>query len=118
MTTKMAAPMFNIAGRATSFYYASRNFSVSVSVMKITPSNFKGKQSSRDWIERQLNDPYVRRAKEENYRCRSAFKLTEIDGNYKIIKPGDIVIDCGACPGSWSQVAVERIRQKGKHGCK
>lgn len=119
MTTKMAAPMSKFAGRA-SFYFTSRsafcNFSISTSVMKTTPSKFKGTHSSRKWIERQLNDPYVRRAKEVNYRCRSAFKLTEIDDIYKIIKPGAIVIDCGASPGSWSQVAIERSRLKPKDG--
>ena len=75
-----------------------------------TPKNVKAKNvTSRQWLLRQLNDPYVARAKENNYRCRSAFKLLEIDAKYKILKRGDVVIDCGASPGSWTQVAVNRV---------
>lgn len=73
-------------------------------------NNLKGKStSSQEWLKRQLNDPYVKRAKTENYRCRSAFKLIEIDDKYHLLQPGLAVIDCGASPGSWTQVAVERV---------
>ncbi|XP_056020351.1 ribosomal RNA large subunit methyltransferase E-like isoform X2 [Ostrea edulis] len=64
--------------------------------------------SSRQWIQRQHNDIYVKRARAENWRCRSAFKLLEIDDKYKILQPGQLVIDIGAAPGSWTQVACQR----------
>lgn len=69
----------------------------------------KLKPSSRRWVERQLNDPYVQRAKAEGMRSRAAYKLTEIDDKHAILKPGARVIDLGAAPGGWCQVAVERI---------
>ncbi|XP_062555462.1 rRNA methyltransferase 2, mitochondrial [Armigeres subalbatus] len=81
----------------------------SVALEKVIPTNLKGKsKSSQQWLMRQLNDPYVEKAKMLNYRCRSAFKLLEIDQKYSIIKPGHTVIDCGASPGSWSQLAVQQ----------
>ncbi len=64
------------------------------------------KVSSRRWIERHINDPYVHRAKAEGYRSRAAYKLLEINDRYKLIKPGMRVIDLGAAPGSWSQIAA------------
>ena len=67
------------------------------------------KLSSKLWLERQLNDPYVAKAKREGYRSRAAFKLREIDDKYKIFKPGMAVIDLGAAPGGWSQIAAERV---------
>lgn len=66
------------------------------------------KESSRKWIERQLNDPYVARAKAEGYRARAAYKLMELDDKFHIIKRGARVIDLGAAPGGWAQVAVAR----------
>ncbi|KAF3429500.1 hypothetical protein E2986_05396 [Frieseomelitta varia] len=72
------------------------------------PRNLKGKKhSSQLWLTRQLQDPYVEKAKRENYRCRSAYKLLEINERFKILQPGHVVIDCGAAPGSWTQVAVK-----------
>jgi 23S rRNA (uridine2552-2'-O)-methyltransferase len=68
----------------------------------------KLKASSRAWLERQLNDPYVRRAKADGYRSRAAYKLAEIDDRYRILRAGDAVVDLGAAPGGWTQVAVER----------
>ena len=64
--------------------------------------------SSNIWLERQRKDPYVKRAVKETYRARSAFKLIEIDEKFRFIQPGDYIIDVGACPGSWSQVAVQK----------
>jgi 23S rRNA (uridine2552-2'-O)-methyltransferase len=61
------------------------------------------------WLERQLNDPYVARAKHEGYRSRAAYKLIEIDERYHILRPGSKVVDLGAAPGGWSQVAVQRV---------
>ena len=67
-------------------------------------------QASRRWLERQLNDPYVARAKREGLRSRAAFKLMEIDDKAKLLKPGAKVVDLGAAPGGWSQVAAKRVR--------
>ena len=72
------------------------------------------KNSSRRWIERQLNDPYVHRARAEGYRSRAAYKLIEIDDRYGLLKPGMRVIDLGAAPGGWCQVAVARVRSTPK----
>lgn len=66
------------------------------------------KASSRRWLERQLNDPYVRRSKADGYRSRAAYKLIEIDDRYKLLKPGVRIVDLGAAPGGWCQVAIER----------
>jgi 23S rRNA (uridine2552-2'-O)-methyltransferase len=65
--------------------------------------------SSKRWLERQLNDPYVARAKTEGLRSRAAFKLAEIDDRHHLLKPGRSVIDLGAAPGGWSQVAAARV---------
>ena len=69
----------------------------------------KRKLSSKLWLERQLNDPYVAQAKREGLRSRAAFKLIEIDDKYHFLKPGITVVDLGAAPGGWSQVAAKRI---------
>ena len=66
--------------------------------------------SSARWLERQLNDPYVKSAKHEGLRSRAAYKLTEIDDKYRLLKPGKRVIDLGAAPGGWSQIAAERVK--------
>ena len=63
---------------------------------------------SRAWLERQLNDPYVAAAQAQGYRSRAAFKLIEMDDRYSLIKPGCLVVDLGAAPGGWAQVAVKR----------
>lgn len=70
--------------------------------------------SSQKWLERQLNDPYVARAKREGYRSRAAFKLLEIDEKYHILKPGQRIVDLGAAPGGWSQIAAKVVGPKGK----
>jgi 23S rRNA (uridine2552-2'-O)-methyltransferase len=70
--------------------------------------------SSQKWLERQLNDPYVARAKREGYRSRAAFKLLEIDEKFKILKPGQKIVDLGAAPGGWSQIAAKVVGPKGK----
>src|SRR6478752_3544041 len=69
----------------------------------------KRKHSSKLWLERQLNDPYVAKAKREGYRSRAAFKLIEIDDKYRLLKPGMTVVDLGAAPGGWSQIAARRV---------
>ncbi|WP_298956672.1 RlmE family RNA methyltransferase [uncultured Methylobacterium sp.] len=65
--------------------------------------------SSKRWLERQLNDPYVAKAKREGYRSRAAYKLLEIDDRFHLLKPGQRVVDLGAAPGGWSQVAAARV---------
>jgi 23S rRNA (uridine2552-2'-O)-methyltransferase len=78
--------------------------------MKVRVKSGKGRKlSSKLWLERQLNDPYVARAKREGYRSRSAFKLMEIDDKARVLKKGARVIDLGAAPGGWSQVAAKRV---------
>ena len=69
----------------------------------------KRKLSSKLWLERQLNDPYVAKAKREGLRSRAAFKLAEIDDKYRFLKPGITVVDLGAAPGGWSQIAAKRV---------
>jgi 23S rRNA (uridine2552-2'-O)-methyltransferase len=77
--------------------------------LKVRVKSGKGRTlSSKLWLERQLNDPYVARAKREGYRSRAAFKLIEIDDKHRLIKPGARVVDLGAAPGGWSQVAAKR----------
>ncbi|HZQ00375.1 MAG TPA: RlmE family RNA methyltransferase [Reyranella sp.] len=66
--------------------------------------------SSQRWLQRQLNDPYVAEAKKRGYRSRAAFKLLQLDDQFRFLKPGFRVVDLGAAPGGWTQVAVERVR--------
>ncbi|GMR41599.1 hypothetical protein PMAYCL1PPCAC_11794 [Pristionchus mayeri] len=68
----------------------------------------KSARTTAKYLKRQTEDPYCAAAREHNYRARSAFKLREIDDKHKLIRPGSTVVDVGAAPGSWSQVAVER----------
>lgn len=72
--------------------------------------------SSQKWLERQLNDPYVARAKREGYRSRAAYKLLEIDEKYPVLKPGQRVVDLGAAPGGWAQVAIKKVGSAGGKG--
>jgi len=72
------------------------------------------KISSTKWLERQLNDPYVHRARTEGYRGRAAFKLLEIDEKFRFLKPGARVVDLGCAPGGWLQVAIPRINADGE----
>ena len=75
----------------------------------------KGRRaSSTRWLQRQLNDPYVQRAKREGYRGRAAFKLIEINEKYNFLLPGRNIIDLGSAPGGWLQVAVDKVNSTGK----
>jgi 23S rRNA (uridine2552-2'-O)-methyltransferase len=77
--------------------------------LKVRVRSGKGRTlASKLWLERQLNDPYVARAKREGMRSRAAFKLAEIDHRFHLFKPGSKVVDLGAAPGGWSQVAAQR----------
>ncbi|CAM5418508.1 Ribosomal RNA large subunit methyltransferase E OS=Afipia felis OX=1035 GN=rlmE PE=3 SV=1 [Afipia felis] len=72
-------------------------------------SGGKRKLSSKLWLERQLNDPYVAQAKRDGYRSRAAYKLREMDDKYHFLKQGQAVVDLGAAPGGWSQIAAKRV---------
>lgn len=78
--------------------------------LKVRVRSARGrKPSSTRWLQRQLNDPYVDEARRHGYRSRAAFKLKEIDDRYEFLKPGARVLDLGAAPGGWTQIAVERV---------
>lgn len=74
----------------------------------------KPSRTSKAWMQEHLNDPYVKLAQKEGYRARAAYKLMEIDDKDKLIKPGVTIVDLGSAPGSWSQVAVQRLKGQGK----
>jgi 23S rRNA (uridine2552-2'-O)-methyltransferase len=71
-------------------------------------------KTSKQWLRRHVTDPYVRKAKAQGYRSRAAFKLLEIDAKEKILKPGQVVVDLGAAPGGWSQVAADKVKPAGR----
>ena len=76
----------------------------------------KRSPASARWLERQLNDPYVAQARREGFRSRAAFKLIEIDDKHKLFKPGQRIVDLGAAPGGWSQVAAARTQAREGRG--
>jgi 23S rRNA (uridine2552-2'-O)-methyltransferase len=82
--------------------------------LKVRVKDKRKSVSSKRWLERQLNDPYVAQAKREGLRSRAAFKLIEIDDKHHVIKPGARVVDLGAAPGGWSQVAAKRVGARGR----
>jgi 23S rRNA (uridine2552-2'-O)-methyltransferase len=73
----------------------------------------KRSTASTRWLQRQLNDPYVTKARQEGYRSRAAFKLSEMDDKFHLLKPGGRVIDLGCAPGGWAQVAAARVGANG-----
>ncbi|MFT7060526.1 MAG: 23S rRNA (uridine2552-2'-O)-methyltransferase [Pseudorhodobacter sp.] len=84
--------------------------------LRIRVKSAKGRKlSSTLWLERQLNDPYVIRAKKEGYRGRAAYKILELDDKYEFLKPGARVVDLGCAPGGWCQVAVKRVNALGEN---
>lgn len=78
------------------------------------PQAKKKHRSNREWIERHLTDPYVKRSVQEGYRSRAAYKLKEIDDKDGLLRPGAVVVDLGAAPGSWTQVIRERMSRHGQ----
>ncbi len=87
--------------------------------LKVKVKSARGRRlSSTRWLERQLNDPYVKRARADGYRGRAAFKILELDDKYHFLTPGARVVDLGCAPGGWCQVAVARVNalaeRKGK----
>ena len=82
--------------------------------LKVKVKKARGKTLAQlRWLERQLNDPYVKRAKAEGYRGRAAFKIIELDDKYRFLQPGVRVVDLGCAPGGWCQVAVNRANALG-----
>jgi 23S rRNA (uridine2552-2'-O)-methyltransferase len=82
--------------------------------LRVRVKTAKGRKlSSTRWLERQLNDPYVVRAKKEGYRGRAAYKILELDDKFEFLKPGSRVVDLGCAPGGWCQVAVIRVNALG-----
>jgi 23S rRNA (uridine2552-2'-O)-methyltransferase len=73
----------------------------------------KRSKSSREWLRRHVNDPYVQRSKKEGWRSRAAFKLLEIDEKDRFLAPGAVVVDLGSAPGGWTQVAVKKAGARG-----
>jgi 23S rRNA (uridine2552-2'-O)-methyltransferase len=71
-------------------------------------------KSSKEWLRRHVSDPYVRKARQEGYRSRAAYKLLEIDQRHSLFKPGMTVLDLGAAPGGWSQVAAQKVMPGGR----
>jgi 23S rRNA (uridine2552-2'-O)-methyltransferase len=71
-------------------------------------------KTSKAWMREHINDPYVQRAKAEGYRSRAAYKLLELDKKDRLLVPGQLLVDLGAAPGSWSQVAVAKLGSKGR----
>ena len=87
--------------------------------LRVTVKTARGRKlSSTRWLDRQLNDPYVRRAKVEGYRGRAAFKIIELDDKYRFLVPGARVVDLGCAPGGWSQVAAARVNALGERAGK
>ncbi|OYU18304.1 MAG: 23S rRNA methyltransferase [Rhodobacteraceae bacterium PARR1] len=87
--------------------------------LRVRVKTAKGRKlSSTLWLERQLNDPYVQRAKKEGYRGRAAYKILELDDKYGFLKPGSRVVDLGCAPGGWCQVAVARVNALGENAKK
>ncbi len=83
--------------------------------LKVKVKTARGRKlSSTRWLERQLNDPYVQRAKREGYRGRAAFKILELDDKFRFLVPGARVVDLGCAPGGWCQVAVKRVNALGE----
>ncbi|PKO25469.1 MAG: 23S rRNA (uridine(2552)-2'-O)-methyltransferase RlmE [Betaproteobacteria bacterium HGW-Betaproteobacteria-8] len=74
----------------------------------------KRSKTSKGWMQEHVNDEYVKRAQRDGYRARAAYKLTEIDDKDHLIKPGMTIVDLGSTPGSWSQVAMQRLKGQGK----
>ncbi len=103
VAVKNVAVKIGAAGEAVVKEGGSRDFAVRLKNAR------SWKHSSQIWLQRQLNDPYVIKAKREGYRSRAAFKFLEIDDKFRLLKPGQRIVDLGAAPGGWSQIAAARV---------
>ena len=74
----------------------------------------KRSRTSKAWMQEHVSDEFVKRAQKEGYRARAAYKLMELDGRDRLIRPGMVVVDLGAAPGSWSQVVMQRLKGQGR----
>ncbi|WP_112323846.1 RlmE family RNA methyltransferase [Oceanibium sediminis] len=87
--------------------------------LKVRVKSAKGRRlSSTLWLQRQLNDPYVQKAKREGFRGRAAYKIAELDDKFRFLVPGARVVDLGCAPGGWTQIAVERVNALGRRASK
>lgn len=100
-------------GRAASGHAASGTGGSRQATVRVKTARGRTASSQR-WLERQLNDPYVAESKRLGYRSRAAFKLLQLDERFKILKPGQRVVDLGAAPGGWTQIAVARVGAPGR----
>ena len=91
-----------------SFRSLIRSFSSSSGCLKSKSSG-----SSNSWLKRHVKDPYVLKSTQEDFRARSAYKLLEINAKTKLLKPGQTIVECGAAPGAWTQVATQIVGQAG-----
>ena len=91
----------------SSFRFLTRSFSSSTVCLKSKSS------SSNSWLKRHVKDPYVLKSTQEDYRARSAYKLLEINAKARLLKPGQTIVECGAAPGAWTQVATQIVGQAG-----
>lgn len=111
----MCAPRRGIAAARIGQEMAKKTSGRGQRDLKVKVKTARGRKlSSTRWLERQLNDPYVQRARREGYRGRAAFKIMELDDKYRFLKPGARVVDLGCAPGGWCQVAVPRINALGQ----
>ena len=83
-------------------------------VSKYSKFNKKHTAATKEYLKRQASDPYVKRARQAGYRSRAAFKLIEIDDKFNLLRPGQVVVDLGAAPGSWTEVVIQRQRGQGR----
>ena len=96
------------AGRSGKARLTGRDLAVRVKTAK------RRRSSSTRWLQRQLNDPYVAATRSAGFRSRAAYKLLELDDRFQVLQPGMAVVDLGAAPGGWSQVAAERVSGRGR----
>jgi cell division protein FtsJ len=109
------AQVANVVADGLAIKLATPVASVDYSGASVVVKTAKGRKlSSTLWLERQLNDPYVTKAKREGYRGRAAYKIMELDDKYGFFKPGARVVDLGCAPGGWCQVAVPRVNALGE----
>jgi len=119
MSTLKIAAVFADKGEASAYELMAKKVSSigAARTKTVKLRTAKGRSvSSQRWLRRQLNDPYVQEAKRQGYRSRSAFKLIQLDQKFDLFKKGYLVVDLGAAPGGWTQIAADRITSKSCSG--